>query len=229
MTDLWTIGSAILAVDVANPVLLAVVVIAVASERPYAMSLAVIAGHTVAYFAAGVLVLYGLADLLARVFAPVIVRFSNPQTIDYVISVLVGLGLLWVALRWKVDPPNPVENPPVESLPSVVGAFGYGAVVNFIGIPFALPYFAFLSALMRADGIEPVVPLAIYNIGYAAPFLLLPLGRAVFGTAILPLLNKVDGFVAKYSAYIMPVILGLGGLFLIADAGLYFVTGIGLI
>jgi len=32
-----------------------------------------------------------------------------------------------------------------------VKAFGLGAVINFVGIPFALPYFAALNQILKAD------------------------------------------------------------------------------
>ena len=54
MSELWAVALPILAIDVANPVLLAAVILAATTSSPYSNGLAVIAGHTLAYFAVGV-------------------------------------------------------------------------------------------------------------------------------------------------------------------------------
>ena len=229
MLELLTVGASILLVDVANPVLLAAVVLAVSQPKPVASALALITGHTVTYLLIGILIVYGLAEWLAKVAAPLIERFNSPQLIDYVISFVVGVALLVVALRWKTDPPKPSENPPAPANEGLLAAFLFGSVINFIGIPFALPYFAFVAELLAAPASAHLPGIIIYNLGYALPFALIPLAVAVFGEAAMPVLEKINDFVERYSVYIMPGILMLLGLFLIADAGLYFSTGTGLI
>jgi cytochrome c biogenesis protein CcdA len=229
MSDIWTIGLPILALDITNPVLLAAVILALTTDKPYATSLAVIAGHTAAYFAAGLVFLFGIGELLAELSAPVQELLDNPDPSDFVISALVGFVLLGVALAWRVNPPKPSENQPEQPRTSLVSTFLFGAVISFIGIPFAVPYFAFISQLMKLNPAQSIPPLVIYNLGYAAVFLLVPLALAVFGEAIMPFLQRISAWVENAAAYVMPVLLGLLGLALLADAGLYFVTGTGLI
>lgn len=229
MGELWAIGGAILVVDIANPVLLAVVVLAVSGERPIATSLAVIAGHTLAYFLAGALIVFGLAEWLQEIAQPLIDQFKAPRLIDYVFSLVIGALLVWVALLWRTDPPKPSENPPQPKSPGLVSAFLLGAVINFIGIPFALPYFAFIAEILQAPEEMRWTALILYNLGYAAPFLLIPAAVAIVGPSIMPLLSKINAFVERYSVFVLPLIfLGLG-MFLILDAGFYFVRGSGLI
>lgn len=229
MSDLWAIGLPILAVDVANPVLLAAVILSLTTDRPIANSLALIAGHTAAYFAAGLLFLFGVGELLASLTGPVQELIDNPLPSDFVISAIIGLVLLVAALRWKINPPAPSDNPPEPAKSGLLSSFGFGAIINFVGIPFALPYFAFISQLMKGDPAQAILPLVLYNLGYAAVFLLVPLALVIFGSAVMPLLQKINQAVEKYSAYIMPVLLALLGLALLIDAGLYFTTGSGLI
>lgn len=229
MLDIWSVGLSILVVDVANPVLLAAVVLAVSQPRPIATSVSLIAGHTVTYLLAGLLIVFGLADWLSRVAAPLVERFNSPQLIDYLLSTAVGLALLVVALRWRTDPPKPSENPPEPKKQGLVAAFLFGAVINFIGIPFALPYFAFIAELLTTPKDLHLVALVLYNIGYALPFLLIPVAVATFGDAAMPVLARINAFVERYSVFIMPLILLALGLFLLSDAAVYFVTGTGLI
>ena len=54
MLEFWAVGLPILLVDVANPVLLAMVLLALATDRPFLNSIMLILGHTLAYFLAGV-------------------------------------------------------------------------------------------------------------------------------------------------------------------------------
>ena len=73
----------ILLADAVNPVLFAAVVVAAGSHQPCAAGLAMILGHTAAYFAVGVAIVYGLADLVARWFSPLpdLVFPETPTTV----------------------------------------------------------------------------------------------------------------------------------------------------
>lgn len=229
MGDLWAIAAPILVLDVANPVLLAAVILSMTSDRPYANTLALIGAHTLAYTVAGFLVIYGLAELLELLLSPALYRLQNPEPIDFLIGFLAGLLLLWIALRWKTDPPHPSDAPPKPRKSGLVAAFLFGGVVSFVGLPFAVPYFAFVSQLMKFDG--PFVPanLVLYNLLYAVPFLMVPAAVALFGRAVMPVLDRINKSVEKYAAYIMPSLLGIAGLVLVADAVTFFTTGQGLI
>ena len=210
----------ILIVDVLNPVLFAFMVYATGSKRPMLNSLALLAGHTAAYFTAGIVVALGL-ERIAHYLA-------NPGTIDYVIGLVVGILLIWVAIpkSKKALQKKPEETGELTPL----SAFGIGAVVNFIGIPFALPYFAAIDQILKANlpVTESVILLIGYNIAYAVPFLMVPALVAMLGAASQPILERINGWLDKASAVLMPILLGLVGLALVADALLYFATGQGL-
>lgn len=227
--NLWSVGLPILVVDVLNPVLLAAVLFALTTARPYASSLAVIIGHTAAYFTAGLLVIFGLAEILNRFLDPVLERLlNNPQPMDFVISLAVGLALIVIALRWRMDPPEPSEKPPEPASQGLLSSFFLGAIINFVGLPFAVPYLAFLSQLLKLEPAQTIFPLAIYNLLYAAPFLAFPLVLRLVGPSAMSVLQRINAFVESKSAYIMPLLLLGLGLGLVADAGTYFATGKGL-
>jgi len=97
---------------------------------------------------------------------------------------------------------------------------GFGAGLNFIGIPFALPYFAAIDQILKADlsMTEPVTTLGIYNIAYALPYLIVPAMVAVSGESAKPFLEKINNFLVKASDIVMPWMLGLLGLALLADS-----------
>ncbi|MFD3191963.1 GAP family protein [Sedimentitalea sp. HM32M-2] len=228
-SDLWAIALPILIVDVANPVLLAAVILGLTTARPFGMSIAVLVGHTNSYLLAGLLIVFGLTELLAPLFAPLIDWFLNPVPADYLLGLVLGLLLVAVAWRWKVSPPGPSEKLQDQPRESIGAALAFGAVINFAGIPFALPYFAFINELYKLDSDQKIIPLIIYNLLYALPFLLLPMAKALCGASILPALQRINRWVESASAYILPAIIGLLGLAMIVDALLFFTTGAGLV
>jgi hypothetical protein len=229
MIDLLLVTLPILIVDVANPVLLAAVVFGLASNKPIATSLAVIAGHSCAYFLAGTLIIFGLANLLAIWLAPLIDWFNDPAPADYIVGFVLGVLLIVVSWRWKIAPPTPSDNQANIVSGGLIRAFSTGAVLNFVGIPFALPYFAFINELYKLQIENKFPALLLYNMAYAVPFLLAPFALAILGQTFMPTLFRINQGIEKCSAYIFPAIIGLLGLVAVVDAIVFFHTGTGLI
>lgn len=207
----------LLVVDILNPVLFALLVVAVGTSRPFANSTALIAGHSAAYFFSGVVIALGLTQITERL--------NNPLPIDFVIELLIGLGLLWAALASRNGKASEEKIPETELTPGF--CFGYGAVVNFIGVPFALPYFAAVDQILKANlSVESsLVVMAAYNIAYALPFLAVPILVAVAGDRSKPVLNKINNVLIGLVERFMPVILFLLGLALVADALSFLISG----
>ena len=207
----------LLVVDVLNPVLFALLVVAVSTSRPIANSTAFLAGHTVSYFVSGIIIALGLNQITDRL--------DNPHPVDFVIELLIGLLCLWAALASREGKASADRNPDRELTPAY--CFGYGAVVNFIGVPFALPYFAAVDQLLKADlSLESsLFVLAFYNIAYALPFLLVPIMVALIGDSSKPILDKINSVLITLVDKFMPVILLLLGVALTADALVYLLSG----
>jgi cytochrome c biogenesis protein CcdA len=221
MFDLLAVLFPILLVDVLNPVLFAMLVFAAGSSRPVSNSSAILAGHTLAYFAAGIVIALGMEQLAYRL--------ANPQRIDFVISGLVGAGLLLMVVPTKREGAPKAAEPQWELTPA--RCFGLGAIINFVGIPFALPYFAVVDQVLKAElsVTGSVTVLAIYNILYAAPFLVVPAMVAVSGERAKPLLEKVNGLIGKASDMLMPWLFAALGAAMVADSVAYFYRGSGLL
>ena len=209
----------ILLVDIVNPVLFGFMVIAAGTARPILHSSMLLIGHTAAYLVAGVLLANGLESIADRL--------ENPKDVDFLISLIVGLVCLAVVIPAKKSPAKKkTEEDGVNLNPA--SAFAWGAAVNFVGIPFALPYFAALSQILVADisNTEAVLALVSYNVLYALPFTVVPLLIAISGDASRALLQRVNQFLDKASGFLMPIMLGGLGLFLVADAVIYFRGGV---
>jgi threonine/homoserine/homoserine lactone efflux protein len=211
----------ILLVDFLNPVLFAMLVAAAGTSRPVANSSAMLAGHTLSYFVAGVGVALG--------FEQVAERLANPHDIDYGLSAALGIALLWMALRVKKDGAPAASEP--EGALTPAGCFMFGAAVNFVGIPFAIPYFAVVDQILSANlsVAGSLTVLAVYNIAYAVPFIVVPVAVAISGEQAKPFLEKISGFLGKLSDIAMPWLFGLLGLVLVADSAAYLFSGEGLI
>ena len=217
MTELLPKLIPLLVVDVLNPVLFALLIVAVGTSRPLANSTAFLAGHTAAYFISGIIIALGLNQITDRL--------DNPHPVDFVIELLVGLLCLWAALASRDGKASEERNPEGELTPAY--CFGYGAVVNFIGIPFALPYFAVVDQLLKANlSIESsLLVLMFYNTAYALPFVLVPIMVALMGDTSKPILDKINNVLASLVDRFMPILLFLLGAALSVDALAFLISG----
>ena len=215
--EVWTVLFPILLTDVVNPVLFAFMVYAAGARRSVLLSSSMLLGHTAAYFSLGI--------VLALFMGSITARLANPRMIDFVIELILGFVLLWLAFGSRKD----TGKRPDEGTPdlTVLSAFGIGAVVNFIGIPFAVPYFAAIDQILKRDlsAMEAVLVLLSYNLAFALPFALVPVLSALMGERAKPILGRINEVLDKISGFLMPAMLGIIGLALLADALVYFFTG----
>ena len=216
MIELFAILLPILLFDVLNPVLFALMVFAVGTRKPMANSLSLLAGHTVTYFVAGIVISFGVEQISNRL--------ANPKSIDLVISGLVGAVCIVLALKPNKSS-SEQDDPEWELTP--VKCFGFGAVVNFIGLPFALPYFGAVDQIMKANLSlqDSLSILLLYNLVYALPFLFVPLAVRVMGEESKPLLARINDKIVRIADLLMPWLLFGLGVWLVADAVYYFTTG----
>ena len=207
----------LLVVDVLNPVLFALLVLAVGTQKPYANSMSLLAGHTFSYLFLGIVIALGLDQITDRL--------NNPLPVDFVIGLLIGLLCVWAALASRDGKASEERSPERELTPAF--CFGYGAVVNFLGVPFAIPYFAAIDQILKANlSVEiSVLVVAIYNVTYALPFLLVPLAVAILGERSKPILERINNALISLVDKLMPIMLFLIGAALIADALAFLITG----
>lgn len=221
MIEIWAYLVPILLADVLNPVLFAFLIYAAGTQRPVLNSSFMLLGHTLAYFFAGIGLYFGL-DKISELLA-------NPGNIDYAISMIIGVLLLWVV--FALSKSTKKKEPEEDGTLTPMSAFGLGAVLNFIGIPFALPYFAGIDRILKADFtfFESVSVLGGYNLLYALPFMIVPVMIAVSGESSKAFLGRINNLLERGSDILMPILLVVIGLGLIADAVVYFITGQGLL
>ncbi len=216
--ELWAVLLPILVADVVNPVLLAAVIYLLGSSRPVANPVAVLLGHTVAYFAAGVALAIGIEAITDRLM--------NPKPVDFSIEAVLGVALLaaGVAMARGRKAEAPLED---EQGMGPIGSFVLGAVVNLIGIPFAIPYFAAIAQILKADlaWTPSLSVLLLYNLLYALPFALVIAARMIFGKKADAPLQRLNERIDRMGEVLTPFLLIVLGVLFLLDAGWFFFRG----
>ncbi len=221
MFELIVTSIPILVSDVLNPVLLAGVIFGLGSRRPFLNSALLLLGWFVTYFAAGILLALGLDAIIDF--------FKTPRPIDFVIETVLGLlliGLGVYVVRSGQRQKQGREFDDADTL-SAGTSFWIGASINLIGMPFAIPYFAFLGQILKADldWMGALMVLLIYNLLYVLPFSLLIFIRLIYRQESDVLFKSISDAMEWLSAILMPILLFLVGGALLADAFVFFSTG----
>lgn len=219
----------IVIVDTMNPVLAAAVIFALGTRRPYRAAFWVLSGWFAVYFLAGI----GLAVGLERISG----ALASPRQIDFAIQTPIALAMIWVAYTSARDSEQPKANkhvPQAGDSNHTLGASSgilLGATINLVGLLFAIPYFAAIDQMLKADLSVggAIFVLALYNLAYILPFATLALLRFIYRDQADVLFEHINTWMEKAGAVIMPVMLFLIGAALIIDAVLYFATGTSLI
>jgi len=221
MLGLFAILIPILVSDVINPVLLAAVIFAFGSRRPYLNSVSILMGWLVVYFVSGVLLVIGL-DVITDIL-------KNPRPIYFIIEAIIGLLLIWSGIQLSRSPDDTKKKKEFDEADTLnpIAGFGIGASINLIGMPFAIPYFAVIDQILKANLSWPriLMVLFIYNFLYILPFLVLVVIRRISGQESDALFQKINDWMDRISSVLIPLILILLGGALIADAIVFFSSG----
>ena len=221
MTSLLPVLLPILLTDVINPVLLAAMIYAMGGKKPVYYGLMVLLGWMTIYFGSGIIIAIGLESITNFL--------QNPRTIDFYIETVVAALLIYFGIRFLIPSKKPAKENDFGDSSSLtaVGAFGMGAAINLIGLPFAIPYFAALDQILKANlgWFESLGILLLYNVLYIAPFITLIIIKLALGERGDLFLEKVNNLMDKIGKILLPGIMILLGIALLIDAIKFFVTG----
>lgn len=208
---------AIAALDSLNPSAIALQVYLLGTTKPIPRSLAFVIGIFLAYWTSGLLAVLGLNQFIQTVIANSGISLSTPLL--YTIQLLIGIILLVVGITLRI----PAQTEPVKAPTKLTLArtFLLGMSVTVLELPTALPYFAAIEQIARAnlDLLSITSILALYNLIFVLPPIALVVLYLVFHrqSFVLSLLQRINRSIAIYSPHILRfVLLGLG-IFLIAD------------
>jgi cytochrome c biogenesis protein CcdA len=217
MDSLFVILIPIAVTDVMNPVLFAAVTYTLGTEKPFSNALSLLFAYFASYYLGGIFLALGLDAVLDVL--------KNPKPVDYLIGICVGVLLLIVAIHlwWPKAERKGREFKEPETI-SVITAFLIGVQVNLFGLPFALPYFAAIDQILKADleTLPALLVLLYYNTLYILPFAALVAVRALFRRKSDRIFERINAVINKIGSVLMPVLLLLLGGLLVADGVGFF-------
>lgn len=221
MLALFAVTIPILLTDIVNPVLMAGVIYTLGSRKPYLNSVLILLGWFVIYFICGIALALGLEAVTHFL--------DNPRPADFYIETVVSVLLLWLAihmLRKKEGKRKKKDFGEADTV-SPVSAFMIGASINLIGMPFAIPYFAVIDQMLKADlsWTGGVLVLFVYNLLYILPFGVLIIIRHLSREKSEIIFSKISGWMDRVSAVLIPVMMIIIALIFLTDAVVYFTTG----
>ena len=168
MLDLLLALTPIAIVDSLSMLPFGVVVLAVllSGARPYLGSLSFLAGTAISYLASGLLIAFGLGGLIDSASQFISHRFWRPETIDYVLGWIIGLALIVFGYRLALMRQKKGKQKEVSAGMGPGQAFTLGAGATIAGIWGALPYFAAIDHILKAETGRPetILALVFYNL-----------------------------------------------------------------
>ncbi len=202
-----------------------------AGPRSYETAWSFILGLFVSYLVMGLAFMFGLSSVFEPLNEWLEYRWHNPEPADFGLELLLGLVMVVAGGRIAERRREQQEKKSTRSGMGPAAAFGLGFMINVVGFPGALPFFAAADQILRADmvGLDIVLVVAFYVAVFVLPLVLLVALQRLLGARGTALMNRIKGFMDIWGRRAFVVLLvGLGAL-MVVDAGLYFLRGVPLL
>lgn len=182
-------------------------------------SLALILGLFVPYMGLGVILLLGLSTIIGAVNARFEQWLHDPDALDMMLQL--GVGLVMLSFGFKLERSR--ENEDDRGAGEDIGlgqAFSVGFVLTLVGLPGALPYFAAISEILRADldVAGSLLALGWYNVVCSLPLWAIVVLRIVLGERSDAVFRALGAFLTRWSHRIIVTGLIVLGFLLVIDA-----------
>ena len=221
MLDLFIALTTISLIDSLSMLPFAVLAMAVllSGKQPYLTATGFLLGIFVSYFASGVVIALGLGETIQRVTAALVHWFKNPSALDYYLSIVIGLALIFLGYRWATARRAKAEQKKPDATMGPGKAFAIGAGAVLAGLWGALPYFAAVDTILKEDLTIPhtIIALAYYNVIFISSGVALVLIRAVMGDKANAVFETVNRLVALWGKRLVIATMVILGLVMLAD------------
>ena len=191
-------------------------------RQPLLGSISFISGGFVTYFLFGILLLMGL-DTFIDEYAEMFISYvkSEPNCVELVIQIILGFAMIYFASQFSKKAPRGSNTNTKEYQADItpLQAFTISATIMIIGMWGALPYFAAIAQILKADleTLPMVSTLIYYNVIFALPLVGFIILRAVMGDRAQGILDTITRFFTHWGKQIMLISLYILGPLLIAD------------
>jgi len=198
------------------------------SQRPVLLGASFIVGTFVTYFAMSVLVFMGMDSLVDSASAWFTRWMENPRTLCLYVQIAIGAVMLVIAITMMQSGRKPPERQPKSVSPT--GVFAFAAILVVVGIPGAIPLFAAVDLLIRAEipDITAVWALLYYNVIFVLPLVAMVVIRVVMGERSNRVFEAISNFLSDWGKRLVIIVLLVLGLVMVAD-GIGWLAGRSLI
>lgn len=221
MNSLLLVLTSIALLDSTSMISISIVPIALilGGHKPFASACGFLIGILVAYFASGLLFLYGLDALLERMQPGLMRWWENPSAAQLLAQFIVGIALLVFAHKVGYSRDEPKKNTIQPSL-SPSAWFSFGLALTLGGMPGAIPYLGAVEQIIRAQVSNGagIAALAYYNLVFIVPLILIFLVPRLFPTRSATFFAKLSTFFETYGSTAIAIVLALLGLIFTIDA-----------
>ena len=229
MFELLTVLTPIALIDSTSITPLGLVPLAtiLAGKRPFGAAFSFLAGLYVSYLIMCLLFLFGLSTALLRLNTWLSYRWDNPEPADFGVQILVGLVMLVFGIRIAEKRKSKSGGRELKSGVTPASAFGFGFLLNVVGFPGALPYFAAADRIAQANPptSDAVMAVVYYVTIFVLPLTAIVLLRALLGKRMDAIMQSIQGFFDSWGKRLIMVLLVLLGLILVVDGVAYFLGG----
>ena len=200
------------------PLCLVFLITLLAGPSPLLASSLHVAGVFVVYLGCGLLLMFGLEAVFDQLNAYAVRLWNDPYTEELIFQIVIGLILCALAFR-TARARKPKQDASTSGGMTPVQAFVAGAGLTIVGLPGAVPYFAAVDLILRADitGAQQVSALVIYNLVFVAPLAAVIVLRLALGERSVGVLNRITQFLDRWGRRAMIAALLVVGVVLVAD------------
>jgi cytochrome c biogenesis protein CcdA len=202
-------------IDSINPNAIAVQIYLLSTPKPIKRSLSFIVGDFLTNLIAGLLITFGLSQVIFQIFS----RFSE---IFYLFQFLLGIALVLLGCYfYKVF--SREKNIKKSNSLKPIHAFFLGVTIALSEAPTALPYLAAIEKIAQKNlSFSQIIELlTIYNLVFICPLIVLLLIYLCFQQESVVVLDYIQLFVNRWIPKIMRLIVVIFGLVLIVDSIVY--------
>ncbi len=211
----------------AVPIALIPLAIILNGRTPLTGAISFISGGFIVYFIFGLLILLGLDNLIDK-YAEQFISYmkSEPDCVELIIQIIIGFIMIYFAWQFSRKAPQDSNTRSYDTDIKPVQAFLLSASINIIGMWGALPYFAAMAQILKADleTASMIWILVYYNLVFALPLIGFILLRIMMGERAAVVLGKMTDFFSHWGKQVIVLSLYLLGPLLIAD-GIGWFTG----
>ncbi|MBT8118796.1 MAG: GAP family protein [Gammaproteobacteria bacterium] len=211
----------------AVPIALVPLAIILNGRTPLTGAISFISGGFIVYFIFGLLILLGLDNLIDK-YAEQFISYmkSEPDCVELIIQIIIGFIMIYFAWQFSRKAPQDSNTRSYDTDIKPVQAFILSASINIIGMWGALPYFAAMAQILKADleTASMIWIIVYYNLIFALPLIGFILLRIMMGEKATIVLGKMTDFFSHWGKQLIVLSLYLLGPLLIAD-GIGWFTG----